>query len=113
MTPGDESLPISEWSIAVVRRGTHIPTVSLRRLIEWIRFYGIAGAVPLEAGGRNGYLHVQAVARVRMMPDEAGRKAMRYHIKDFTHVQHGSSSSRDAEQRSLRSAATAAAAREA
>ena len=108
LTPGDESLPISEWSITVVKRGTHIPTVWLRRLIEWIRFYGIAGAASLEAGGRNGYLHVQAVARVRMMPDEAGRKAMRCHIKEFIPVQRGSGLSRDAEQRLLRPADSAA-----
>ena len=90
LTPGDESLPISEWSITVVKRGTHIPAVWLRRMVEWFQFFGIAGAAAIEAGGRNGYLHLQAVGRVRMMPDEVGRKAMRQHIKNFIPVQHGS-----------------------
>ena len=64
--------------------------VWLRRVVEWVGVSGIAGAASLEAGGRKGYLHVQAVACVCMMPDEVGRKAMRMHIKDFMAVQRGS-----------------------
>ncbi|BDA51433.1 hypothetical protein COCOBI_18-3110 [Coccomyxa sp. Obi] len=58
--------------------------------------FAIAGAASIEAGGRNGYLHVQAVARVRMMADEVGRKSLRQHLKTFIPIQHGSGGTVDA-----------------
>ena len=66
-------------------------------MVNWVGVFSIAGAASLDAGGKNGYLHMQAVARVRMMPDEVGREAMRMHFKEFIHVQRGSVWSRDAE----------------
>ena len=90
LNPGDPSLPVTEWSITVVERGTHIPSVWLRRVHEWFQHFALAGSCSIEAGGRNGYLHVQAVGRIRMMADEAGRKTLRQHIKSFIPVQHGS-----------------------
>ena len=72
-------------------RETHISFVRLRRVNDWFRNIALAGAASIEAGGRNGYLHVQVVGRIRMMADEAGRKAIRQHMKSFVPVQHGSS----------------------
>ena len=90
LTPGDPSIPITEWSITLVKRETHISSVRLRRVNDWFWNIALAGAASIEAGGRNGYLHAQAVGRIRMMADEAGRKAIRQHMKSFVPVQHGS-----------------------
>lgn len=70
----DESMPLTDFSITVVKRGGHIPPVWLQMLGDFCKMFGGRASLSLERGGNAEHLHIQGVASFHCDPSTAAEK---------------------------------------
>jgi hypothetical protein len=77
----DKDLPLEWFSLTVGKLKAHVLPVWLVIIYTFFLTYAVAGSFSLERGGKEDWLHVQAIIALHMMGDDSSIKRMKTALK--------------------------------